>query len=67
MTQKNKGKKPVTDGEVDALRKGLTTVLSSLLELAKFKEAQEGTVPVLQYLPVASSTITGLQAQIEGK
>ena len=66
MTKRNKEKKPVTDGEVEALRKGLITVLASLLELAKFKESQEGTVQVLKYLPVESHAITGLQSQVDG-
>lgn len=64
VSKKNLKKDPITDGEVDAMHKGLVTVLDSLLNLAKFKEAQQGKVSALCSLPVDTATITQLQDQI---
>ena len=63
--QKNLKKEPITDGEVDALHVGLTTVLASLLSLAQFKEAQEGKVSALRSLPITTGTVAALQAQVK--
>lgn len=64
MGEKNVKKDPITDGEVEALEKGLTSVLSSLLSLAQFKEEHEGKVPDLSSIPISSSEVTELQARM---
>ena len=62
---KNIKKDPITDGEVEALQTGLTTVLQALLQLAQFKEKNRNKVKVLDSLPISSKDVSDLQTKMD--
>ncbi len=64
VSQKNVKKDPVTDGELAALEKGLTTVLQSFKQLADFKNEHSKVITILKELPINSSQVSSLQAQM---
>ncbi len=64
VSQKNVKKDPVTDGELSALEKGLTTVLQSFKQLADFKNEHSEKIIVLKEMPITSSQVASLQAQM---
>lgn len=64
ISKKNVKKDAITDGEVDALEKGLQTVLNSFKQLADFKQDHSGMIAVLTTMPVDESLVSALQAEM---
>ena len=64
VSQKNVKKETVTEGEVDALEKGLQTVLDSFKQLADFKSAHSGTIKILKEMPIDENQVSSLQAKM---
>ena len=62
--QVSKKNETVTEGEVDALEKGLQTVLNSFMQLAGFKYAHSGTIKLLREMPIDKDQVSSLQAKM---
>lgn len=64
ISKKNLKKEPVTNGEVEAIERGLQTVLESLKSLADFKAEHQAKVPQLSGLPIDQSKLASLQTEM---
>ncbi len=65
VSQKNVKKDPITDGELAALEKGLSTILQSFKNLADFKMQNVAKITILKEMPIDESQVTSLQAEMK--
>ena len=57
-------KDPISDGEVEAMKKGLDTILNSFETLAIFKHHHSKIIIILKEMPIDESQVSTLQGKM---